>query len=575
MPKPLNDQWLIKLMRELGYKTYYRGMCFGLAYMTMQAVLAGELDKFNDRINLLRQYKTPSKLKSDLQKIKDKIKKREPLNVHERKLIEIPAFFDGVELYQQGGRYPELFGENKFRMQTETPILPLVQPKKFGINNGILHAQTFVNIVAQEELTQFLLNLEKIAKTHTQPTSIVLSATLHDINISYLPKKGWFFIDPTDLRPKKAADVADLAVKLMEGFRAKSFGQEKLCLSYKLYLKDTQDDAIKSLLNKLSALNEKLIKKINPDYIDYEDLRNNKFRHLTWINVAAREGQTSLVAKLMKYAPARFKELALETATMHQQLDVFKLLLNNLAKNNAFLITHSFLLAARHNCVEILQFLFRQKNLCQKIPIRKIKEALFQAIEHGNIAVVKLMVKQGVSLTIANRNGKTPLYEAAERGDLTLVKYFLEEQQISHLTKDKEGNNLLIYAALSGHKELLNYLLDTFKIDIHHRNNKNKSLIEVLVKNHQHFHVPKLLEMVDFLLSKGVNIGKLKLTDFNITSTAAKKYGYTHLAKMLAAQKTTSSTKHTLFEKSQHDVTKARKQHKQRSSHRTIPLLNS
>ena len=57
-----------------------------------------------------------------------------------------------------------------------------------------------------------------------------------------------------------------------------------------------------------------------------------------------------------------------------------------------------------------------------------------------------------------------PLHEAAIKGDLDKVKYYIESKKWSPLLKDRHGNNVLHNAAQNGHLNVIKYLLSSRKL---------------------------------------------------------------------------------------------------------------
>ncbi|QIW09693.1 hypothetical protein [Francisella sp. LA112445] len=50
---PMN---LLELQKALGYEINKGGMCYGIAYMAIQAIIRNDFDTYIDRINLLDEY---------------------------------------------------------------------------------------------------------------------------------------------------------------------------------------------------------------------------------------------------------------------------------------------------------------------------------------------------------------------------------------------------------------------------------------------------------------------------------------------------------------------------------------
>src|SRR5258708_26085541 len=52
-------------------------------------------------------------------------------------------------------------------------------------------------------------------------------------------------------------------------------------------------------------------------------------------------------------------------------------------------------------------------------------EALFRSIENGDFAELSRLVDTGIDLSTKNRLGETPLYVAAEKGELEMAKLLI------------------------------------------------------------------------------------------------------------------------------------------------------
>lgn len=96
--------------------------------------------------------------------------------------------------------------------------------------------------------------------------------------------------------------------------------------------------------------------------------------------------------------------------------------------------------------------------------------ALHLAAELGNFEILKFLVLEcGAQVGRVNGGGMTPLENAANKGQLDVVKWFIEDLQI-----DLEGSNPLHHAAKGGHIEIVKYLVLDCKMDV---NQKTKNQI--------------------------------------------------------------------------------------------------
>lgn len=186
---------LIQHMQKLGYKSNEWGICFGVAHMAMQAILAKEYTTFNERLTTINEK--PDNPSTD-----------------------IKAFFDGIELYHNSRYYTEL---NKTLTTTDSQnadlALSLVQPTKLESEGGIECIDRFSGVYSNEELTAHF----KIFRTALQnqptlksPTAFILKSTNHAITVGFDPiQNKWLLADAEDLPIKELSydNAIALAVK--------------------------------------------------------------------------------------------------------------------------------------------------------------------------------------------------------------------------------------------------------------------------------------------------------------------------------------------------------------------------
>ena len=85
-------------------------------------------------------------------------------------------------------------------------------------------------------------------------------------------------------------------------------------------------------------------------------------------------------------------------------------------------------------------------DLCTRIPSRYLE-------------VVKLLLKKGADVTVANNKGWTPLNSASDNGHLEVVKFFLEKGA-DMTVANNTGRTAILVAAWKGHEPVVNILLD-------------------------------------------------------------------------------------------------------------------
>src|SRR5262245_21069160 len=109
-------QDLQRLGKKLGFPHQERGICRGFSLMLAQAFLAEDRTTFYERLNLIARYKaadpTFSSLIKDLHQAQEKAKQHKTLTSDEENLMNLLAFFVGVDFYQHPPGYEEVFHRN-------------------------------------------------------------------------------------------------------------------------------------------------------------------------------------------------------------------------------------------------------------------------------------------------------------------------------------------------------------------------------------------------------------------------------------------------------------------------------
>ena len=150
------------------------------------------------------------------------------------------------------------------------------------------------------------------------------------------------------------------------------------------------------------------------------------------------------------------------------------------------------------------------------------------AIEHGTllflaaingytIIVRELLSKRGIDVNLAQMEGTTPLFGAAQEGQLEVVKLLLDEHGINpNLGTCREGTTPLAVAAFKGHKEVVELLLAARNIDINVRQQDGATPLFTATQGNNH-------EVVELLVRRGANVNLGLLDDTTPLSHAAYK----------------------------------------------------
>lgn len=137
------------------------------------------------------------------------------------------------------------------------------------------------------------------------------------------------------------------------------------------------------------------------------------------------------------------------------------------------------------------------RNLLDALKEAKGKVALHYACARGDVSIVAYLVESiGLDVHVKDKEGNTPFFTAVEHGNLDLVRYFVDDRQLSALAM-KDGNiSALHLASNNNHIELMKYLLEK-GCDIEKMSIYGKPINWAVGSRH--------IEATKFLLEKGAD----------------------------------------------------------------------
>ncbi|RYO86962.1 hypothetical protein DL764_008929 [Monosporascus ibericus] len=101
------------------------------------------------------------------------------------------------------------------------------------------------------------------------------------------------------------------------------------------------------------------------------------------------------------------------------------------------------------------------------------------AVETGDVEVVKLLLDKGADVTVANKDGWTPLIAASSKGHVDVVRLLLTTAGVNADLNDSEsGQTPLSWAAANGCEAVVQALLDTGKVDTNSRDNNGRTPLQ-------------------------------------------------------------------------------------------------
>lgn len=87
-------------------------------------------------------------------------------------------------------------------------------------------------------------------------------------------------------------------------------------------------------------------------------------------------------------------------------------------------------------------------------------KTIFDWVKEGNLTKIESINSQEIKTNDLCEDGLSLLHWAADRGNLDIVKYFIQKLKADINIKDVDGQTPLHYAASCGHTEVVKYLLD-------------------------------------------------------------------------------------------------------------------
>lgn len=161
------------------------------------------------------------------------------------------------------------------------------------------------------------------------------------------------------------------------------------------------------------------------------------------------------------------------------------------------------------------------------------ERVLHEAAEKGDVAIVRRILRSGaIDIDAQNENGRTPLMIAAERGHGDVVEMLLRMPKLRPQFRDRQLRTALSRAAQNGEEDIVNLLLENRKVEVDSPDEDDRTpLFWAAMNGHE--------EVVASLLKTG----KVKVdgTDRNRQTPLfyAAKNGHVEVARRLLEHKTT------------------------------------
>ena len=488
----LSHQGLIsRLLEVMPATTNKSGVCHGVAMMGMQAILTGEIDVFNKRLEMLqlipiKRFKelietvwgwqgintiNPS-LKMDpnkpletgpeaytewqksqaknretrLQQFKNKLEKdatklaqpelsKLAQGLTKEDLLGIEAFLQGVNLHASPylSGFKNLF-ETKLAPTTQRggtkQVLPLLTPIKLEREKKEIHnLLEFSGLYDRAALRDYFSTLEKNYKK-SEPLSLLLSDHSHGITVGYDPTKypPWYFIDANQL-PAEAVGIEMLIDRVFRGLSPNPFSPADILLFSTMVFAAESRTLDQSTQNNQWGKDWKKRPEINEQNAKYIQPESGA----TWLYIAARKGH----------------------------LEIVNALLQNKADPNHALTdgTTPLYIAAQIGHLEIVNALLQNKADPNHARTADGTTPLYMAVQKGQLEVVKALLQQSADPNYALTNGTAPLHIATFSGHLEMVTALLNAGADFN-KKNADGHTPLSVAIHFGFLDIIKAMLN-------------------------------------------------------------------------------------------------------------------
>lgn len=411
-----------------------------------------------------RKQKKEDKKESKETKLSD-----EKLSPHYQ-IMDIDAFFQGIELFMMPEKFSEFFG--KFLTQAQTDqISEYVYSDAIKKRAGVTKLCSIQMLKTEKEMQSFFDKLHNIFKHEeknrdekellpgSNAISIEIASERHIIALTYDRKKQvWLLLDANQLKlPPSTKEIthADIAKQVLRAFVENPEELVGLNMIFKTTGKNNSDtpDKLRQFKNNYKS---------EPDEMKRETSRGITFAHLVAQSGNSQDFSVLIEAKIDFNKQDITGKTPLIHALENNNEKIIRQLLGlsdlSLADKNKETALHWATIQADEKTVSALI----QKSGARSKTIIK-RNIAHIAATYGREDLLSQFNKFNDLLFSKDEYGITPIMLAAEKGHFVMMKELIKRKEnINEILQqtDNYGNSLLHFAVRGGNRDIIKFLIE-------------------------------------------------------------------------------------------------------------------